>query len=221
MHSEVPLHRALSVLLFVLLLAACSRSEAGREAQSSSSAVSSAPAVDAPSAPQAGGPAAAPSSSSEKTLAVSSPAFAAGAAFPKQHTCDGSDRSPPLAIGDVPDGTKSLALYIEDPDAPDPAAPKTVWAHWVAYDLPATTRSLPAGAGDPQRLGRTGKNDWGSPGYRGPCPPVGRHRYFIRVFALDRELGDLGEPTKAELVRAMQGHVLARGELMGTYAKGG
>lgn len=156
-----------------------------------------------------------------KTLAVSSPAFAAGAAFPKQHTCDGADLSPPLTIGGVPEGTKSLALYVEDPDAPDPAAPKTVWAHWVAYDLPATTRSLDAGAGNPQKLGRAGKNDWGSTGYRGPCPPVGNHRYFIRVVALDRELGDLGEPKKAELLRAIEGHVLARGELMGTYEKGG
>jgi Raf kinase inhibitor-like YbhB/YbcL family protein len=154
------------------------------------------------------------------TLGVSSPAFAAGAEIPKQHTCDGADLSPPLAFAALPSGAKSLALYVEDPDAPDPAAPKAVWTHWVAYDLPASTRSLPAGAGNPQKLGRAGKNDWGSNGYRGPCPPVGKHRYFVRVFALDRELGDLGEPTRVELVRAMQSHVLARGELMGTYQKG-
>jgi Raf kinase inhibitor-like YbhB/YbcL family protein len=154
-----------------------------------------------------------------KTLAISSPAFTAGGPIPAEHTCEGRDQSPPLAIANVPDGTKSLALVVEDPDAPDPTAPKLVWAHWVAYDLPPATRSLAAGAGNHQKLGRAGKNDWGSTGYRGPCPPIGRHRYFIRVFALDRELGDLREPNKGELLKAIEGHVLARGELFGTYQK--
>lgn len=154
------------------------------------------------------------------TLSVTSPAFANQGAIPKLYTCDGRNVSPPLALSGVPAGTQSLAVIVEDPDAPDPAAPRTVWTHWVVYDLPATTRALAEGAGNHAGLGRPGKNDWGATGYRGPCPPVGKHRYFIKAFALDTELGDLGEPTKAELLSRMQGHILARGETFGTYAKG-
>jgi Raf kinase inhibitor-like YbhB/YbcL family protein len=156
-----------------------------------------------------------------KKLSLSSSAFSAGSAIPAKHTCEGANLSPPLAIGDVPAGTKSLALVVEDPDAPDPAAPKLVWAHWVAYDLPPTTHSLAEGAGNHGPLGRAGKNDWREIGYRGPCPPIGRHRYFFRLFALDQELGDLHEPSRPDLLKAIEGHVLARGELFGTYAKGG
>jgi Raf kinase inhibitor-like YbhB/YbcL family protein len=140
--------------------------------------------------------------------------------MPAKYTCEeGENLSPPLVIDGVPEGTKSLALVVEDPDAPDPAAPKTVWAHWVLYDLPPSTRSLEEGAGNHGKLGKKGKNDWGATGYRGPCPPVGQHRYFVRVLALDKELGDLHEPSKAALLGASQGHVLARGELFGTYKK--
>jgi Raf kinase inhibitor-like YbhB/YbcL family protein len=201
----------------VVVLVACSRSEAGREGQGSSApaAVTSAPEAMVAPAPAAPGPITA----TAKTLTLSSPAFEAGSPIPPEHTCDGANLSPPLAIAGVPDGTRSIALFIEDPDAPDPAAPKTIWAHWVAYDLPASTRRLDTGAGNPQKLGRSGKNDWGATGYRGPCPPIGKHRYFVKLFALDRELGDLHEPTKSELLRAMEGHVLAQGELMGTYKK--
>jgi Raf kinase inhibitor-like YbhB/YbcL family protein len=154
-----------------------------------------------------------------KTLALSSPAFTPGSAIPSKYTCEGADLSLPLVMANVPDGTKSFALIVEDPDAPDPAAPKRVWVHWVVYELPAATRALAEGADDHGKLGRAGKNDWGSTGYRGPCPPIGRHRYFVRAFALDRELGDLHEPSKAELLKALEGHVLAQGELVGTYQK--
>lgn len=152
-------------------------------------------------------------------LTVTSPAFAAYAAIPPKHTCEGEDRSPPLDITGIPPSAKTLALVMDDPDAPDPAAPKRVWVHWVVYDLPVSTTKLPEGAGNGGSLGRSGKNDWGTPGYRGPCPPIGRHRYFVRVLALDTELGDLGAPNKAALLAATEGHVLAEGELVGTYQK--
>ena len=154
------------------------------------------------------------------TLSVTSTAFAPRASIPKKHTCEGSDVSPPLAIGGAPASTKTFALVLDDPDAPDPAAPQRVWVHWVAYDLPSSTHQIAEAAGNHPGLGRLGKNDWGKTGYRGPCPPLGRHRYFVRVYALDAELGDLNEPTKAELLSAIKGHVLATGELVGTYQKG-
>lgn len=111
-----------------------------------------------------------------------------------------------------------MALIVDDPDAPDPDAPTRTYVHWVVYDIPPTTTSLergslPAGA-------RDGTNDWNRTGYGGPCPPIGRHRYFFKLYALDTTLDDLNEPTKAELERAMEGHVLAHAELVGTYEKG-
>lgn len=152
-------------------------------------------------------------------LTVTSPAFGPGGSIPARHTCEGEDRSLPLAIAGVPPNAKTLAVIVDDPDAPDPAAPKTVWVHFVAYDLPASSTTLPEGAGNGGTVGRAGKNDWGSTGYRGPCPPVGRHRYFVKVFALDSELGDLHEPTKAALLQAMEGHLVGEGALIGTYQK--
>lgn len=201
------------VCLFAACVAACSRSASAPEARERG-----APLTSVTSSPATSSPVTAVATT--QSLSVSSPAFVAAAAIPAAYTCDGGDQSPPLVIADVPNGTQSLALVVEDPDAPDPSAPKRVWVHWVAYDLPAATRSLAAGAGKHQ-LGRAGKNDWGSSGYRGPCPPVGRHRYFIRVYAVDRELGDLHEPNEAALLNALAGHVLASGELMGTYEKSG
>ncbi|HEX4609621.1 MAG TPA: YbhB/YbcL family Raf kinase inhibitor-like protein [Urbifossiella sp.] len=156
-------------------------------------------------------------------LTITSTAFPAGGEIPAGHTCEGADRSPPLAWSGVPDGTAALALVVDDPDAPDPAAPKRVWVHWVLYNLPPTAADLPAGAaaaGLPAGT-RDGKNDWSRTGYGGPCPPVGRHRYFFKLYALDAALPDLGTPTKAELEAAMAGHVLARAELIGTYQKTG
>lgn len=152
-------------------------------------------------------------------LSITSDAFEAGGEIPQKNTCEGDDLSPPLAIGGVPEGTRSLALIVDDPDAPDPAAPKRVWVHWVLYDLPPDAAPLPEGAADPPPGARAGTNDWGRTGYGGPCPPIGRHRYFFKLYALDTALGDLKAPTKAKLLEAMEGHVVARAELMGTYQK--
>lgn len=152
-------------------------------------------------------------------LTITSTAFAPNGQIPKEHTCEGDDRSPPLTISSVPPGTQSLALIVDDPDAPDPRAPKRTWVHWVVYNLPPTTTDLSAGGGLPAGA-RAGKNDWGRDAYGGPCPPIGRHRYFHKLYALDMILPDLGTPTKAELERAMEGHVLEQAELVGTYEKG-
>jgi Raf kinase inhibitor-like YbhB/YbcL family protein len=152
-------------------------------------------------------------------LTLKSSAFAPGGEIPALHTCEGKDTSPALEWSGLPPGTRSLALVVDDPDAPDPKAPRMTWVHWVLHDIPPSAtglaeavRALPAGA-------REGLNDWRRTGYGGPCPPVGRHRYFFKLYALDRLLGDLGTPTKARLEEAMEGHVLARAELMGTYQK--
>jgi Raf kinase inhibitor-like YbhB/YbcL family protein len=155
------------------------------------------------------------------SLTLTSPAFAAGGEIPTRYTCEGDDVSPPLAWSTPPAGTKSLALIVDDPDAPDPDAPKMTWVHWVVYDLPATADGLPEGvAARALPAGtREGLNDWKRSGYGGPCPPVGRHRYFHKLYALDTVLPDLGRPDKVALERAMRGHILARAELLGTYAK--
>ena len=154
-------------------------------------------------------------------LTITSPAFAAGHEIPSDYTCEGADISPALAWSGAAAATKSLALIVDDPDAPDPAAPKMTWVHWVLYNLPADSRELPE-AVEPSGLPpgtREGKNDWKRTGYGGPCPPIGRHRYFFKLFALDTVLPDLRTPTKAELQKAMQGHVLEKAELMGVYQK--
>lgn len=156
-------------------------------------------------------------------LRLTSTAFAPGGEIPARHSCDGDDVSPPLAWVDPPQGTKSFALVVDDPDAPDPKAPRTVWVHWVVYDLPADVRSLREAvrtAADLPKGARMGKNDWGKAAWGGPCPPVGRHRYFHKLYALDVALGDRGPLTKKELEAAMKGHVLARVELVGTYERG-
>ena len=157
------------------------------------------------------------------SLSLVSADFDAGGNIPAVHTCDGSDTSPALSWTGVPAGTKSLALVIDDPDAPDPAAPKTTWVHWVLYNIPVSAASLPAsvrGTDLPPGT-RTGLNDWKKSAYGGPCPPVGRHRYVHKLYALDVQLPDLGHPTKAELEKAMGGHILAQGQLTGTYQKKG
>ena len=155
------------------------------------------------------------------TLTLTSPAFFHGQAIPLEHTCDGQDISPPLAWEGLPPGTKSLALIVDDPDAPDPAAPKMTWVHWILYNLPPTATSLPQGVGEGNLPAgtREGLNDWKRAGYGGPCPPIGRHRYFHKLYALDVTLPDLGVPTKATLEKAMTGHVLANAELVGTYER--
>jgi Raf kinase inhibitor-like YbhB/YbcL family protein len=152
-------------------------------------------------------------------LTISSPAFAPGGPIPTEYTGEGRDVSPPLVWSGVPAGARSLALIVDDPDAPDPAAPRRVWVHWVLYDLPPGAAGLPEAVADLPVGSRDGKNDWGKTGYGGPMPPVGRHRYFFKLYALDAALGDLGAPTRAELLKAVEGHVLEQAEVVGTYQK--
>jgi Raf kinase inhibitor-like YbhB/YbcL family protein len=137
--------------------------------------------------------------------------------IPSVYTCEGADTAPLLEWSGAPEGTKSFALIVDDPDAPDPKAPKMTYVHWVLYDIPAGVSRLdaamPPGA-------REGLNDWKRTGYGGPCPPIGRHRYFFKLYALDTTLGDLGQATKASVEAAMRGHVIGQAELMGTYQKG-
>lgn len=138
--------------------------------------------------------------------------------IPARFTCDGEDISPPLAWSGAPAGTKSFALILDDPDAPDPAAPRTTWVHWVLYDIPAGVHSLPERGSKHLPAGaREGLNDWKQTGFRGPCPPIGRHRYFHKLYALDVILPDLHEPGKAQLEAAMRGHILAEAQFIGTY----
>lgn len=150
-----------------------------------------------------------------------SPAFVAGGEIPVRFTCEGADISPPLEWQGAPERAKSYALIVDDPDAPDPAAPQRTWVHWVLYNLPADTSELPEAVSVSSLPAGTeqGTNDWGRTGYGGPCPPIGRHRYFHKLFALDILLPDLGEPTAQELMEAMEGHVLAETQLVGTYQK--
>jgi Raf kinase inhibitor-like YbhB/YbcL family protein len=153
-------------------------------------------------------------------MTIESPDFAAGAAIPKIHTCEGKDLSPALRFGGVPQGAKSLALVVHDPDAPDPSAPKMDYVHWVLYNLPPAAPGLPQGGTLPAGT-LQGINDWKKTGYGGPCPPIGRHRYYFVLHALDTVLPDLGSPNRQALERAMAGHLLGKAELMGTYQKGG
>lgn len=154
-------------------------------------------------------------------LKIASPAFKDHGEIPSRHTCDGNDTSPALEWSGLPAGAKSLALIVDDPDAPDPAAPKMTWVHWVLYNLPPDCAGL-AEAVKPGQLPRgtlQGRNDWGRTGYGGPCPPIGRHRYFHKLYALDAALPDLGAAGKKELEAAMKGHVLKEAALIGTYQR--
>src|SRR5262249_34498362 len=140
--------------------------------------------------------------------------------MPKAYTCEGAGTSPPLAWTGAPPATKAFALLVEDPDAPDPAAPTQIFVHWVLYDVPPAVQSLAEGAKNGAAEGANdGTNDFGHLGWDGPCPPIGRHRYIHQVFALDAALPDLGGPNKDALLHAMDGHVLAKGSLVGTYQK--
>ncbi|HSD21807.1 MAG TPA: YbhB/YbcL family Raf kinase inhibitor-like protein [Anaeromyxobacter sp.] len=154
-------------------------------------------------------------------MSIRSSAFEDGGEIPQVHTCEGKDTSPALEWSGVPPGTRSLALIVDDPDAPDPAAPKMTWVHWVLYGLPPDAKGLSEAAaakGLPQGT-REGMNDWKRTGYGGPCPPIGRHRYFFKLYALDAELPDPAHPTKAKLEAAMEGHILEQAQIMGTYQK--
>jgi Raf kinase inhibitor-like YbhB/YbcL family protein len=152
------------------------------------------------------------------SLKITSAVFADGGAIPKKYTCEGEDLSPPLAISGVPAATKSLVIIVDDPDAPDPAAPKMTYVHWVLFDLPPDTREIPEGMSALPAGSKNGLNDFKRTRYGGPCPPIGRHRYFFKLYALDTEL-KLAKPTKADVEAAMRGHVLAEAQLIGTYQK--
>ena len=146
------------------------------------------------------------------TMTVESPAFSEGQTIPARYTADGADISPPLVIHGVPGETRSLALIMDDPDAP-----MGTWVHWVAWNLPAETREIPEGS----LPGGTveGRNSWGRAGYGGPAPPSGTHRYYFKVYALDTKLDLPPSTDKAGLLSAMKGHVLAEAELMGRYSR--
>jgi len=145
-------------------------------------------------------------------MRLTSTAFQDGGELPAKYTCDGANISPPLAWADAPPNTRSFALVVDDPDAPT-----ATWVHWVIVDLPPDAQGLKENV---RRLpnGNMGLNDWNRAAWGGPCPPSGRHRYFFKLYALDRELG-LSRPSKHELERAMTGHILAEATLIGTYQK--
>lgn len=152
------------------------------------------------------------------TVQVTSTAFKDGGSVPSKYTCDGQNVSPPLAWNTIPEGTKSIALIADDPDAP-----KGTWVHWVVYGLPPSLRNLPENVPASETVlgngGRQGTTDFGKIGYGGPCPPSGTHRYFFKVYALDIDLHENPGLTKAQLLKAIEGHVLAEGQLMGKYAR--
>jgi Raf kinase inhibitor-like YbhB/YbcL family protein len=152
---------------------------------------------------------------------ITSASFEHNGTIPARHTCDGLNVSPPLIWSGVPENTKSLVLIIDDPDAPDPKAPKTTWVHWVLYNIPPNAPGLYEGIPDAALPHGTlqGKNDWQKVGYGGPCPPTGSHRYFHKLIALDIVLPELKSPTKAALESAMQGHIIGRTELIGRYQR--
>jgi Raf kinase inhibitor-like YbhB/YbcL family protein len=152
-------------------------------------------------------------------LEIHSPAFTEQCPIPELYTCQGRDLSPPLVWSGVPAGTKSLVLIVDDPDAPDPRAPRMTWVHWLLYNLPPDCGGLPEAVGTLPGQTAEGVNDWKRTGYGGPCPPIGRHRYFHKLYALDTLLGGLERPDKARLEAAMAGHILAQAELVGTYQK--
>jgi Raf kinase inhibitor-like YbhB/YbcL family protein len=153
-----------------------------------------------------------------------STAINSNAPIPTRYTCEGDDISPPLSWVNPPENTRSFVLIVDDPDAPDPAAPKRIWVHWIRYNIGGEMRELAEGAGSQPLSGGELEltSDAGSAGYHGPCPPIGRHRYFFRLFALDAVLPPLSANAKrSDLERAMAGHVIATAVLMGSYQKQG
>ena len=156
------------------------------------------------------------------TMQLTSSAFKPQTDIPTKYTCEGADISPPLSWSGVPEKAQSLVLIVDDPDAPDPEAPRMVWDHWLLYNIPPTTTTLAEAVSDNDLPAGTlpGINDWKRTGYGGPCPPIGRHRYFHKLYALDTVLPDLHIPTKKQLEDAMQGHIIEQAELIGFYKKG-
>ncbi len=152
---------------------------------------------------------------------LTSPSFEHQGPIPGKFTCDGENISPELQWSGLPQGTRSLALIVDDPDAPDPANPKMTWVHWVLYNIDPTANRLPEGVKESELPKGTlqGFNDWKKTGYGGPCPPIGEHRYFHKLYALDTVLADLNRPTKASLEKAMEGHILSKTELIAIYRR--
>lgn len=155
------------------------------------------------------------------TLFISSPVFEHNGAIPVRHTCDGQNVSPQLLWTGVPDAATSMVLIVDDPDAPDPAAPKMTWVHWVLYNIPSNANGLEENTTERNLLPGTlqGKNSWQHIGYEGPCPPIGSHRYFHKLYALNVVLPDLHFPTKTAVEKAMAGHIIADAELIGRYGR--
>lgn len=157
------------------------------------------------------------------SMTLTSPEFKHGGDIPVRYTCDGEDMSPPLSWSDIPITALSLALIVEDPDAPDPAAPQRIWTHWVLYNMPPDATGLKEGVTNNQLPPGTleGRNDWHKTGYSGPCPPVGRHRYFFKLYALRTVLPDLDKPNRARLLLEMEGDIIEQAELVGLYQRKG
>ena len=154
-------------------------------------------------------------------LTLTSKSFLHNTEIPPNYTCDGKDISPELSWTKIPDGTRSLVLVVDDPDAPDPAEPKMTWVHWILYNIPPNINGLSEGVQTNEFPPGTlqGINDWQRTGYGGPCPPIGNHRYFHKLYALDTLLPDLRHPTKVILEKAMEGHIIAHVELIGLYQR--
>jgi Raf kinase inhibitor-like YbhB/YbcL family protein len=152
-------------------------------------------------------------------MEITSPAFHQNDSIPTVYTCEGRNLSPPLGWSGVPQNAKSLVLIVDDPDAPDPAAPNRTWVHWVVYDIPPDALGLKEAVKTLPRGAHAGLNDSGELGYGGPCPPIGRHRYFHKLYALDITLAHLKRPVKAQVEAAMKDHIIGRAELIGTYQK--
>jgi Raf kinase inhibitor-like YbhB/YbcL family protein len=162
-----------------------------------------------------------PPGAATSAFTISSPSFSEGGSIPARHTCEGNDTSPALSWTDPPSGTKSFALVVDDPDAPDPkSSNRKTFVHWVMYNVAENTRGLPEGRNRAVEGARDGQNGSGKEGYMGPCPPSGRHRYVFKLYALDAMLPDLGSPQAADVDRAMDGHVIGRAQLIGMYQKG-
>lgn len=154
-------------------------------------------------------------------LILKSSSFNNGGAIPSKFTCDGQDISPALMWLGVSESAQSLVLIVDDPDAPDPKTPKMTWVHWVLYNIPPDAKGLPEGVTPAMLPSGTeqGQNDWKKIGYGGACPPIGRHRYFHKLYALDTVLKVMHQPIKAQIEAAMKGHIITETELVGTYQK--
>ena len=151
-------------------------------------------------------------------FAIHSPSFEHNGEIPPKYTCHGENISPPLVWSDPPPGTIVYALIVDDPDAPDPAAPKMTWVRWILYNIPVSAHELPEGVSSKNLPAGTeeGISDFHTTGYGGPCPPIGRHRYFFKLYALSKKVSGLNHPVKSELEQAMAGSILAQTELVGT-----